>query len=57
MSRAITLPKTSAQVVAQAIVEGIERSDEDILPDPMAKEVFAQWRRDPKAVEHMFGAM
>jgi NAD(P)-dependent dehydrogenase (short-subunit alcohol dehydrogenase family) len=57
MSREITLPKTSADVVAQAIVDGIERGDEDILPDPMAQQVFGKWSQNPKEIERMFGAM
>jgi len=57
MSKQITLAKTSPDVVAKAIVDGIERGDEDILPDPMAQQVFDQWSHNPKAVERMFGAM
>lgn len=57
MARDITLPKTSPVQVAAAIVEGIDRGEEDILPDPMSRQVFEQWRRDPKAVEQMFAAM
>ncbi len=57
MSKAIALPKTSPQAVAQAIVEGVVRGDEDILPDPMAQQVFGKWSRNPKEVERMFGAM
>lgn len=57
MARDITLPKTSPEQVAAAIVEGVDRGEEDILPDPMSRQVFEQWRRDPKAVEQMFAAM
>ena len=57
MSKDITLPKTSPNDVARAIVEGIARGDEDILPDPMARQVWEGWTKDPKAVERQFGAM
>jgi hypothetical protein len=51
MSKDITFPKTSAEVAARAIVDGIARGDEDILPDPMARNAFETWSRDPKALE------
>jgi len=57
MSKEITLPKTSPDAVARAILEGIERGEEDILPDPMARQVFAGWKSDPKAIEHQFASM
>lgn len=57
MAKDITLPKTSPADVAKAIVDGIARGDEDILPDPMSKQVFEGWSRDPKAVERQFGSM
>lgn len=57
MAKDIQLPKTSPDEAARAIVEGIARGDEDILPDAMARQVFAQWTRDPKSVERQFGSM
>src|SRR5262249_55737597 len=57
MSRALTLPKTHPAEVARAIVRGIGAGDEDILPDPVSRRVFDQWRRDPKAVEQQFASM
>jgi NAD(P)-dependent dehydrogenase (short-subunit alcohol dehydrogenase family) len=57
MSRNIQLPKTSADAVARAIVEGVERGDEDILPDPMSTAVFAKWMASPKELERQFGRM
>lgn len=57
MARDLTLPKTKPAEVAAAIVEGVDRGDEDILPDPMSRQVYEQWRRDPKAIEQMFAAM
>jgi NAD(P)-dependent dehydrogenase (short-subunit alcohol dehydrogenase family) len=57
MSKEFTLPKTSPEVVARAIVDGIARGEEDIFPDPMARDVFATWSRDPKALERQFANM
>jgi len=33
------------------------RGDEDIFPDPMARQVYSAWRQDHKAVERQFAAM
>lgn len=57
MSKDITLPKTSPDAAARAIVEGIARGEEDILPDPMAQQIFAQWTKDPKSIERQLGSM
>jgi NAD(P)-dependent dehydrogenase (short-subunit alcohol dehydrogenase family) len=54
MVRSFEMPKTSPQVVARGILDGLEQGLEDIAPDPMSLEVLAKWRRDPKAVEHQF---
>ncbi len=57
MAKSITLPKTSPDDVARAIVEAVARGEEDILPDPMSRQVVGAWLKDPKAVERQFGAM
>jgi len=57
MARTLTIPKTSAIDVARATLAGVDAGDEDIYPDPMAKEVYSAWRRDHKAVERQFAAM
>jgi NAD(P)-dependent dehydrogenase (short-subunit alcohol dehydrogenase family) len=57
MAREITLPKTAPSAVARAILEGVERGDEDIFPDPMARQVGDAWAKSPKDVERMFAAM
>jgi len=57
MAREITLPKTPPTEVARAIFEGIERGDDDIFPDAMARQVGDVWARAPKEVEKMFAAM
>lgn len=57
MAAEITFPKTSPEEVARAIVAGIESGDEDIYPDPMARQVYAAWSQDHKAVERQFASM
>jgi NAD(P)-dependent dehydrogenase (short-subunit alcohol dehydrogenase family) len=57
MIRAFPIAKASADMVARAIVEGIERGEEDILTDPMAREAFGQWSKNPKDFERYFGAL
>jgi NAD(P)-dependent dehydrogenase (short-subunit alcohol dehydrogenase family) len=54
MARDFEMPKTPAKDVAQAILEGIEAGTEDIFPDPMSKQFYADWKADHKAVEHQF---
>ena len=56
MSKEITFPKTPALAVAEEILLGIEAGQEDIYPDPMAKDVGKAWGADPKAVERQFAA-
>lgn len=57
MASEITMPKTSPADVAQAILDGMASGAEDIFPDPMAREVYAGWSKDHKAVEHQFAAL
>ena len=57
MAAAITFPKTSAADVAKAIVDGVIAGDEDIFPDEMAKQVYAGWKADHKAIEKQFASM
>lgn len=57
MIRAFPIPKTSPDTVASAIVDGIDRGEEDIATDPMARDVFERWQRDPKALERYFGSL
>lgn len=51
MVRTFEMAKTSPEVVAQAIIDGIERGVEDIYPDPASRDMFATWQRDPKQLE------
>jgi NAD(P)-dependent dehydrogenase (short-subunit alcohol dehydrogenase family) len=57
MLKGVEMPKTSAQAVAADILSGIEAGAEDIFPDPMARQLYAQWASDHKSVEHQFAAM
>jgi NAD(P)-dependent dehydrogenase (short-subunit alcohol dehydrogenase family) len=54
MVRSFEMPKTSPESVARGILEGVEQGLDDIAPDPMSRELFAKWQRDPKAVERQF---
>lgn len=56
MIRSFTLPKTPAIDVARAVLDGIEAGTEDIFPDPMARQLYAAWRQDHKAVERQLAA-
>jgi NAD(P)-dependent dehydrogenase (short-subunit alcohol dehydrogenase family) len=57
MVKAMPMDKTSPADVARAIVEGVQRGEEDIAPDPVARTVLDMWRRDPKAVERQMASM
>ena len=54
MIKDLPLPKTSAAAVADGVLAGIERGDEDIFPDPMAQQMGALWTKSPKELEHTF---
>jgi hypothetical protein len=43
--------------VADEILAGIEAGSEDIFPDAMSKQLYAQWKMDHKGIEHQFAAM
>jgi NAD(P)-dependent dehydrogenase (short-subunit alcohol dehydrogenase family) len=57
MIRAFEMPKTSPEVVAQAIIAGVEQDLEEILPDPSARAMFDLWQRDPKALERQLAGV
>jgi NAD(P)-dependent dehydrogenase (short-subunit alcohol dehydrogenase family) len=57
MVRDMAMPKTSPDDVAAAIVEGVERGVDEILPDPTARELHAIWKRDPRGLERQFVQM
>jgi len=57
MLAGVEMPKTSANDVARAIVQGISGDEEDVFPDPMSANLYAQWKQDHKAIEHQFATM
>jgi NAD(P)-dependent dehydrogenase (short-subunit alcohol dehydrogenase family) len=56
MIRDFKLPKTGPSAVAGAILDGVERGDHDIGPDPMSEEILRVWRQDPKEIERRFAS-
>jgi NAD(P)-dependent dehydrogenase (short-subunit alcohol dehydrogenase family) len=57
MVRHLALPKTSPREVAFAILDGIEAGQEDIFPDPFAKDFGRLFESSPKATERQNAAM
>jgi len=55
MVRAMDMPKTSPESVAQGIISGLERGESEIFPDPMSRELFALWQTDPKQLQRQLG--
>src|ERR1700694_1915060 len=57
MTRGFEIPKSSPESVAKGILDGLERGDEDIFPDPMAASLAEGWRSGvAKALESQFAA-
>ncbi|MEU0602381.1 SDR family NAD(P)-dependent oxidoreductase [Streptomyces sp. NPDC006393] len=44
MSRGLDAPKASAESVARAIFDGVEKDEEDIFPDPTSQALAEGWR-------------
>ena len=57
MLKGVEMPKAAPADVASAVLWGVEADEEDIFPDPMARELYAQWATDHKAIERQFAAM
>ena len=57
MLAGVDMPKTSPTDIASAVVSGIESGMEDIFPDPMSTQLYAEWKTDHKAVERQFALM
>jgi NAD(P)-dependent dehydrogenase (short-subunit alcohol dehydrogenase family) len=47
MVRALEIPKTPPQQVARATLDGVERGEDDIFPDPMSAPVAERWQTSP----------
>ena len=57
MTRGFEIPKTSAETAARGIVDGLERGDDEIFPDPASQSVAENWRTGAaKALERQFAA-
>src|SRR5258708_6211622 len=57
MTRNLDIPKASAESTARAMLDGVERGDEEIFPDPMSGTIAEGWRSSAvKALERQFAA-
>lgn len=57
MTPGLDIPKTSPEVVARGIFDGVENDEEEIFPDPMSGSVAASWRDSAmKALERQNAA-
>lgn len=55
MTRDLDIPKSSPESVARAILDGVEKGEEEIFPDPMSESVAEGWRSSAvKALERQF---
>jgi NAD(P)-dependent dehydrogenase (short-subunit alcohol dehydrogenase family) len=58
MTKGLDMPKASAESVARAVFDGVEKGEENILPDPMSASLAESWRSgEAKALERQFAAM
>jgi NAD(P)-dependent dehydrogenase (short-subunit alcohol dehydrogenase family) len=57
MAKSLDIPKASPASVARAILDGVERGEEDIFPDPMSAGIADHWRSGvAKTLERQFSA-
>jgi len=57
MTRGLDLPKASPESVARAILDGVEKEEEDIFPDPTSALMAASWRGSAaKAMERQLAS-
>ena len=55
MSRGLDVPKTSPEVAAAGIFDGLEKGEDEIFPDPAAQSIADGWRGGAlKALERQF---
>ena len=58
MSRDLDVPKASPEYVARAILDGVEKGEDDIFPDPMSESMADSWRSSAaKTLERQFAAL
>jgi NAD(P)-dependent dehydrogenase (short-subunit alcohol dehydrogenase family) len=57
MTRGLDIPKASPESVARAILDGVEKAEEEIFPDPMSEAIAEGWRSSAvKALELQFAS-
>jgi NAD(P)-dependent dehydrogenase (short-subunit alcohol dehydrogenase family) len=57
-ARYLDIPKASAESVAQAVFDGLEKGQEEIFPDPWSQSMAEGWRKGAaKALEQQFAAL
>ncbi len=57
MARGLDIPKASPESVARAILDGVEKGEEEIFPDPMSEAIAEGWRSSAvKALQRQFAA-
>jgi NAD(P)-dependent dehydrogenase (short-subunit alcohol dehydrogenase family) len=57
MTRNLDIPKASPECTARAILDGVEKEDEEIFPDPMSEAVAEGWRNSAvKELQRQFAA-
>jgi NAD(P)-dependent dehydrogenase (short-subunit alcohol dehydrogenase family) len=57
MTRGFDIPKATPESVARAILDGVEKDEEDIFPDPMSESMAESWRTGAaKALERQYAA-
>jgi NAD(P)-dependent dehydrogenase (short-subunit alcohol dehydrogenase family) len=58
MSRDADIPKSSPESVARGILDGVEREEEDIFPDPKSASMAESWRSGAaKALERQYAGL
>lgn len=57
MLKGVETTKARPDDVARAVLDGVERGQEDIFPDPVSTGAYAAWKADHKAVERQFASM
>ena len=57
MTRNLDIPKASPENTARAILDGVEKREEEIFPDPMSEAIAEGWRTSAvKALQRQFAA-
>jgi NAD(P)-dependent dehydrogenase (short-subunit alcohol dehydrogenase family) len=58
MSRNADIPKSSPESVARGILDGVEKGEEEIFPDPKSASMAESWRSGAaKALERQYAAL